>query len=81
MPWRCSSDSFAQEKKAAKAERDKAELKYTTAVMDGRVEKVRPVVEGSVAATHVRRAVRRSATSALSLRGSSAAEASTPRWA
>lgn len=29
-----------QEKKAAKAERDKAELKYTTAVMDGRVEKV-----------------------------------------
>ena len=31
---------IAQEKKAAKAERDKAELAYTTAVIDGRVEKV-----------------------------------------
>jgi len=29
----------------AKAERDKAELKYTTAVMDGRVEKVRSPAE------------------------------------
>jgi DNA topoisomerase-1 len=33
--------AHAQEKKAAKVERDKAELQYTTAVMDGRVEKVR----------------------------------------
>jgi hypothetical protein len=36
-----SDSRRAQEKKAAKIERDKAELQYTTAVMDGRVEKAR----------------------------------------